>query len=246
VAKIEPAVRCVAALHSPSTGILDVPDYANVMLADIEAAGGELAFRATVESAAHRDGEFQLQVRTEDDVVEMACGLLINSAGLEAVPLASRLAARDPGQLPPARFAKGSYFSCRGRSPFRHLIYPMPNEAGLGVHATRDMGGRLRFGPDVEWVQVPEYGVEAARAKGFYSAIREYWPGLPDDSLQPDYAGVRPKIVGPGETAADFLIEGPAAHGIPGLVNLLGIESPGLTSSRAIAEHVASLLSEAA
>ena len=244
VARLEPAVRCHAALHSPSTGILDVPGYVQAMLADMEAAGSQVAYRATVQSAICRSGEFLLRIHTEDGEFEMQCGQLVNSAGLGAVSLAERLGGRDPGQLPPARFAKGSYFSCRGPNPFRHLVYPMPNEAGLGVHATLDLGGRLRFGPDVQWVQAPEYDVDVLRAEGFYASIREYWPSLPEGALQPDYAGVRPKLVGPGEPAADFLIEGPASHGIPGLVNLLGIESPGLTSSLAIAEEVAALLGE--
>ena len=141
-----------------------------------------------------------------------------------------------------AHFAKGSYFACQGVRPFRHLVYPMPNEAGLGVHATLDLDGSTRFGPDVEWISELNYDVDATRAASFYTAIREYWPGMPDGCLQPGYAGVRPKLVGEGAAAADFVIEGSEAHGIAGLVNLLGIESPGLTSSLALAERVASLV----
>jgi L-2-hydroxyglutarate oxidase LhgO len=168
----------------------------------------------------------------------LSCRELINCAGLSAPEVASRIAGLPTQYVPQARLCKGSYFSFSGRAPFRHLVYPAPESAGLGVHMTLDLAGQARFGPDVEWVDRVDYRVDPARADGFYAAIRRYWPGLPNDSLQPAYSGIRPKISGPNEPAADFRISGPAEHGIPGLVNLFGIESPGLTSCLALAAHV--------
>jgi L-2-hydroxyglutarate oxidase LhgO len=172
---------------------------------------------------------------------------VVNSAGLHAVQLATRFEGLPPTTLPQAHWARGHYFACSGRPAFSRLIYPMPDEAGLGVHVTLDLGGQMRFGPDVQWIPLAEpgaedYRVDPARAAPFADAIRRYWPALPDVALQPAYAGIRPKLSGPGDAAADFLIAGPAQHGVPGLVNLFGIESPGLTASLAIAQHVAHLL----
>jgi len=238
---LEPAVRCAAAMLSPSTGIVDVHEYMTSLHADLEAADGIVAFNAVL-AGARRDGErFEVALRSGAEASSVACRFLINSAGLDAIPLLSQIDGYPEGRHR-AWFAKGNYFSCQGAKPFRHLVYPMPNEAGLGIHATLDLAGQTRFGPDVEWVDAPNYRVDAARATDFYASIREYWPGLPDGALQPDFAGVRPKRVGPDSPAADFLLEGPAAHGVPGLVNLLGIESPGLTSSLAIADEAVGLL----
>ncbi len=170
---------------------------------------------------------------------EFDCRYLVNCAGLSAVPLLGRIEGYPADRRHRAWYAKGSYFTCAGVKPFRHLVYPMPNEASLGLHATLDLDGSTRFGPDVEWVDAIDYRVDGARAQGFYAAIREYWPALPDGALQPAYAGIRPKRVGPGAAAADFLVEGPEEHGIPGLINLIGIESPGLTSSLAIGDAIA-------
>jgi L-2-hydroxyglutarate oxidase LhgO len=170
---------------------------------------------------------------------ELESRYLVNSAGLHAVGLLDQIDGYARSGFHRAYYAKGSYFACQGARPFRHLVYPMPSEAGLGVHATLDLDGSTRFGPDVEWLDSPDYRVDAARAANFYASIREYWPGLPDGALQPAYAGIRPKLAGPGQAAADFLIEGPEDSGVPGLISLLGIESPGLTSSLAIGEEVA-------
>ena len=175
----------------------------------------------------------------------LSCRELINCAGLSAPEVASRIAGLPAQYVPEARLCKGSYFSFSGRAPFRHLVYPAPESAGLGVHMTLDLGGQARFGPDVEWVDTSITGWIQHRADGFYAAIRRYWPGLPDASLQPAYSGIRPKITGPNEPAADFLISGPAEHGVPGLVNLFGIESPGLTSCLALAERVVDALARA-
>ena len=168
---------------------------------------------------------------------------MVNAAGLGAPALARRFEGLAPALVPQAHFAKGNYFTVSGRAPFSRLVYPVPEAAGLGVHLTLDLGGQAKFGPDVQWVDsADDLVVDPARGNGFYAEVRRYWPGLPDGALIPGYAGMRPKISGPGEPARDFLIQGPADHGVPGLVNLFGIESPGLTSSLAIAEYVAALL----
>jgi L-2-hydroxyglutarate oxidase LhgO len=237
--RLEPEVRCVAALLSPSTGIIDVHEYLLALQADIEAARGIIAFNTEfVRAAGHGDG-FIATLRSGGETSDLAARILVNSAGLNAVELLGHMAGYPNGGRHRTHYAKGSYFTCQGVKPFRHLIYPMPNEASLGLHATLDLDGSTRFGPDVEWVSRLDYRVDADRTQGFYASIREYWPGLPDGALQPGYSGIRPKRVGPGEPAADFLIEGPGEHGIPGLVNLIGIESPGLTSSLAIGDEVA-------
>ncbi len=239
VAALEPAVRCAAGLWSPSTGIIDAHEYMTALEADIEANRGICVYDSELVDVIVQAGGFLANVRSGDQMDTFECRTLINSAGLDAVGLLQRIAGYPPERLRTAYFAKGNYFVCHGSRPFTHLVYPMPNEAGLGVHATLDLDGTTRFGPDVEWIPDVEYSVDAQRSAGFYAAIREYWPGLPDGSLQPGYAGVRPKLVGADAKAGDFLIEGPAEHGVAGLVNLLGIESPGLTSSLALAEVVA-------
>jgi L-2-hydroxyglutarate oxidase LhgO len=205
---------------------------------DAEAAGAAVAFGALIEGGEVTSSGFRLRIAGAEPM-ELTCSLLINSAGLHAPRLAHAMAGIPNQSIPPAYLCKGSYYTLAGRSPFSHLIYPTPEHAGLGVHLTLDLGGQARFGPDVEWIEREDYDVDLRRASGFYAAIRRYWPALPDNALQPGYAGIRPKIVGPREPAADFLISGPAAHGIPGLVNLFGIESPGLTASLAIADEVA-------
>ena len=239
IRELEPQVRCAAGLLSPSTGIVDAHELMMTLIADLEAAGGALVLRSTVLGIEVVADGFVVQIDNDGSSSELHCKHLVNCAGLRAVDLLRRITGYPPQRLRQAWYAKGNYFACQGVRPFKRLVYPMPNEAGLGVHATLDLDGTTRFGPDVEWVEEPEYDVQAARANSFYAAIREYWPGLPDNSLQPAYAGVRPKLVGPGSSAGDFEIEDAAAHGIRGLVNLLGIESPGLTSSLAIGEEVA-------
>ena len=174
--------------------------------------------------------------------MELSCRILVNAVGLHAPDVARSIAGIPSQTIPRAWLCKGSYYALSVRAPFSRLIYPVPEPGGLGVHLTLDLGGQARFGPDVEWVEREEYDVDLARADGFYAAIRRYWPGLPDGALQPGYAGIRPKISGPHEPAADFMLAGPRAHGVPGLVNLFGIESPGLTASLAIAEEVVAML----
>lgn len=237
LAKMEPALRADAALLSPSTGIIDSHGLMLALQGDLETAGGTIAFHApALGGAVTRDG-LLLQVGGAEPMTLLAASL-VNSAGHGAVALARALEGLDPSHVPDAYLCKGSYYSLPGRAPFGRLIYPVPEAAGLGVHLTLDLGGQARFGPDTEWIETLDYDVDPRRAERFYAAIRSYWPALPDASLQPAYAGIRPKISPPGAPAADFRIDGPAIHGVGGLVNLFGIESPGLTASLALADEV--------
>lgn len=239
VRAIEPEVFCLRALFSPSSGLVDSHGYMLALQGDLENAGGMVAFGARVESGRISAHGILIAVGG-DEPMELDCRLLINAAGLHACDIARRIEGLPASAVPRQFYAKGNYFALSGiKSPFRHLIYPMPEQAGLGVHATIDLGGQTKFGPDVEWVESIDYSVDASRGERFYASIRQFWPGLPDHSLVPSYCGIRPKIVGPGVEAADFVISGPREHGISGLVNLFGIESPGLTASMAIAERVA-------
>jgi L-2-hydroxyglutarate oxidase LhgO len=242
VRRLEPQVRCASGLWSPSTGIIDVHEYVIALQGDVEAAGGQIVFDSELVSAKVQAAGIRAQIRSGAASSELDWRWLINCTGLHALGLLTRIDAYPAARRRRPFFAKGSYFVCQGARPFSHLVYPMPNQAGLGLHATLGLDGVTRFGPDVEWVAAPDYAVDAARAHSFYAAIREYWPGLADGALQPAYAGVRPKLVGPDAKAADFELEGPAQHGVAGLINLLGIESPGLTSSLAIAEDVARMI----
>lgn len=245
---LEPELACTAALWSPHTGIVDSHALMLALQGDLEAAGGAVALQSTVHWARFRAGQAAVvQVASADGNFEIEADRVVNAAGLHACDLASRFEGLPSGQLPRGRYAKGSYFTLAGRSPFRHLVYPAPVDAWLGVHVTLDLAGQVRFGPDLEWLDVArpqdiDYRVDPARAAAFEQAIRRYWPGLPAGALQPGYSGVRPRIHGPGEPAPDFRIDGPAQHGVHGLVNLFGIESPGLTASLALGEHVADLL----
>lgn len=244
---LEPEVVAEAALFSPETGIVDSHAFLLALVARIEGQGGHVALRTPFLRA---DPEGQgFRVRTGGaDPAEVTAGALVNAAGLAAGAVAARIGGLAAEAIPVMRFARGCYFALAGRPPFARLVYPAPVDGGLGVHATLDLAGRVRFGPDVEWL--PEgttlgdldYRVDPARGEAFYAAVRRYWPGLKDGALSPDYAGIRPKLSGPGAAAADFVIAGPGAHGVPGLVNLFGIESPGLTASLAIAEAVAAML----
>ena len=248
---LEPALGVAGALLSPSTGIVDSHALMLALQGDIEHAGGAVVAHAPVLGGEllggerlggeGRGGPIRLRVGG-DEAMDLDCEVLVNAVGLHAPDLARSIAGIPADTIPRAYFCKGSYYSLAGRAPFSRLIYPVPEKAGLGVHLTLDLGGQARFGPDVQWVETEEYDVDIRRADGFYAAIRRYWPGLPDGALAPGYAGIRPKISGPLDPAADFVISGPAAHGIGGLVNLFGIESPGLTSSLAIAAHVAGLV----
>jgi L-2-hydroxyglutarate oxidase LhgO len=238
---MEPALSCVAAFHSPSTGIIDSHALMQAYQTDAEHAGASVVLRAPVlKGRATRDG-FTLEVGGSEPMT-LDCKLLINSAGLYAPALARRIAGIPAATIPQDYYCRGVYFTLAGRAPFKRLVYPVPEHAGLGVHLTLDMAGAARFGPDTEWIDGIDYTVDARRGDKFYAAIRTYWPGIADGALQPGYAGIRPKISGPKEPAADFVIAGPQSHGVPNLVNLFGIESPGLTASLAIADHVASLL----
>ena len=240
----EPALECLAALLSPSTGIVDSHALMLSLQGDLEHAGGLVACHIGVDSL--RASGAGIEVLMQDGTVLLARSV-VNAAGLHACQIAGYTQGLDPVHAPRAWYAKGSYFTLSGRSPFARLIYPAPDPeahlAGLGVHLTLDLGGQAKFGPDVQWTDDPDdLGVNPASAEGFYAAVRQYWPGLPEHALLPGYAGMRPKISGPHEPAADFRIDGPAVHGVPGLVNLLGIESPGLTSCLASGEQVAALL----
>lgn len=237
---MEPHLHCVGALWSPSTGILDSHALMVSLWGDLEAAGGVVALNSPLALAAYAHGAINL---VANDGTELQAALVINAAGLQACAVARQCKGMLVDTIPQARYAKGNYFTLAGRSPFTHLVYPMPEAAGLGVHLTLDLGGQARFGPDVQWVDDPaDLDVEPGRGDAFYQAIRTYWPALPDGALQPAYAGMRPKISGPGEPAADFLIQTAEVHGVPGWINLLGIESPGLTSALAIADHVVGLI----
>ncbi|MDB5370374.1 MAG: FAD-dependent oxidoreductase [Roseomonas sp.] len=235
---MEPALACTAALASPSTGIIDSHAYMLSLQGDAENAGAVFAFHAPVLSGRLLpEGGAELSVGGAEPM-ELRCALLVNAAGLHAPALAASLENMPAALVPPTYYAKGNYFTLSGRSPFTHLIYPVPVPGGLGTHLTLDLGGQAKFGPDVEWVDHIDYKVNPARGESFYAAIRRYWPGLPDASLLPGYSGIRPKIVGPGQGAQDFVVQGPREHGMPGLVNLFGIESPGLTASLALADYV--------
>jgi L-2-hydroxyglutarate oxidase LhgO len=237
---LEPALNAAGALLSPSTGIIDSHAYMLALRGDAEDAGASFAFHAPLLRATVANGRVMLDIGGEAPMA-LGCRLLVNAAGHNAPGLAAAIDMMPAERIPRAYLAKGSYFSCSARAPFSRLIYPVPVAGGLGVHLTLDMAGLARFGPDVEWIDRIDYSVDAKRAELFYPAIRRYWPGLPDGSLQPAYAGIRPKIVPPQVAAQDFVIEGPRSHGVEGLINLFGIESPGLTSSLAIADHVAEL-----
>ena len=238
---LEPQLQCVAALLSPSTGILDSHIYMLSLQADAEAHGAVFAFHAPVTDLTAVPSGMEVRCAdTMDDPIRARW--VVNSAGLGAVDLARRTAGYPLERLPRAYLAKGSYFALADRAPFSRLIYPVPQPGGLGVHLTLDLAGQARFGPDVEWVDTIGYDVDPHRSEGFYAAIRQYWPRLSDDALQPAYSGIRPKISGAGQPAVDFRVEGPTEHGVPGLVNLFGIESPGLTSSLSLAQHVANII----
>jgi L-2-hydroxyglutarate oxidase LhgO len=237
---LEPALACEGALLSPSTGIIDSHSYMLSLRGEAEAAGAALAFLAPFERGRVTPEGFEVEVGG-DAPMTLGCDMLINSAGLSATMIARLLEGMPLDLIPPAYLAKGCYFSCSAKAPFSRLIYPVPEPGGLGVHLTLDLAGQARFGPDVEWVDHIDYEVDPARGEKFYPAIRRYWPSLPDGALMPSYSGMRPKIVPPAVATQDFMIQGPTVHGVPGLINLFGIESPGLTSSLAIADYVAEI-----
>ena len=235
---LEPNLSCTGAILSPETGIIDSHALMLALQGDLESAGGMIAFHAAVEQIGRDGTQWNVRVGGAEPTM-LAVDAVVNAAGLGAQALARATEGYDPARVPPLVLAKGNYFGCLGRPAFSRLIYPAPVDGGLGTHVTLDLAGRMRFGPDVEWVEGEGYEVDPRRAESFYASIRRYWPALPDGALVPDYAGIRPKLTGPGEKAADFLIDGPAEHGLPGLVHLFGIESPGLTSCLSIAGDVA-------
>ena len=239
---LEPALACHAALMSPDTGIVDSHALMAALLADAEEAGALLALGTEVTGVTPEARGFVVHTRSGSEDFALAADRVVNAAGLWASEVAARIEGLDPAHVPQTRYARGSYYAAPGRAVFSRLIYPVPEPGGLGVHLTLDLGGAMRFGPDVEWIDAIDYRVNPTRRAHFETEIRRYWPGLPADALAPTYCGIRPKISGPGEPAADFRIDGPDRHGVPGLVNLFGIESPGLTASLAIAETVADLL----
>jgi L-2-hydroxyglutarate oxidase LhgO len=243
VQRLEPALRCVAGLLSPSTGIIDSHALMLAYQGDAEAAGATVVLRSPVLSGRVCQGGFDLRVGGEEPTA-LRCQMLVNAAGLHAPALARQIEGVPREAIPPAYFCRGVYFMLAGRAPFRRLVYPVPVPGGLGVHLTLDLAGQARFGPDVEWIPAIDYAVDPARSQAFYAAIRSYWPALSDGALQPGYAGIRPKISGPGEPAADFVVQGPEIHGVPGLVNLYGIESPGLTASLPLADLVVARLAD--
>jgi L-2-hydroxyglutarate oxidase LhgO len=246
VASLEPAVRCVAALWSPSTGIVSSHELMQALLGDLEAHGGTVACRAEVIGARLGGGAHRVAVQQDGTGSELMARMLVNAAGLEAQSVAHSFDGLPAAMIPARRLAKGHYFTLQGRAPFHHLVYPVAGGGGLGIHVTLDLAGAVRFGPDVEWVASVDYSVDERRRDAFATAIRRYYPDLDHTRLQPGYTGIRPKLAGPGEPAADFCIQGTDEHGIEGLVSLYGIESPGLTAALAIADEVAARLGVAA
>lgn len=240
--RLEPMLSCAAALLSPSTGIIDSHGYMLGLRGDAEDHGAAIALMSPFERAQVSESGFTVSVGGAEPM-SLTCRTLVNAGGLHASQIARRIEGLLPAFVPETLYAKGNYFMLTGRAPFSRLIYPAPHAHGLGVHLTLDLGGQARFGPDVEWVEDIDYAVDPRRADGFADAIRGYWPGMPDEALVPGYSGIRPKIGDPAAPAADFRIDGPEVHGVAGLINLFGIESPGLTSSLAIAAEIRSRLS---
>ena len=240
---LEPNLACSAALLSPSTGIIDSHGLMLALLGDAERNGAMLALQSPLRAARVADDGIVLTIGSGNDTdsTQLRTRLVINAAGLSATQVARCIEGFPQQHCPTPHYAKGNYYALAGRAPFSRLIYPLPEPGGLGVHLTLDLGGQARFGPDVEWLpetwaEAPDYDVDPCRSEGFYAEVRRYWPQLQDGALSPAYSGVRPKISGPDDPAADFLIQGPQEHGVPGLVNLFGVESPGLTACLAIAD----------
>lgn len=240
---MEPALFCDGALHSPSTGVVDSHNYMLALQGEAEEHGAMVVLQTEVESIAATEDGFLIRTGGEE-AMDLLAREVINSAGLDAPALARGMDGLPEEAQPDQWFAKGNYFSLSVKAPFERLIYPAPVAGGLGVHLTLDLQGRGRFGPDVEWIEEIDYSVDPSRSESFYGAIRRYWPDLPDDTLQPDYSGIRPKLSKGGKHADDFRVDGAEVHGRPGYIGLYGIESPGLTSSMAIAEHVRALLAD--
>ncbi|WP_395397146.1 NAD(P)/FAD-dependent oxidoreductase [Novosphingobium sp. BL-8A] len=235
---IEPELTCVGAIHSPSSGIVDQHDLMLALLGEAEAHGAMLVCDAAVSSITRIGSRWRMRIGE----TELEAPVVVNAAGLGAQDLASTIDALDPALVPPLHYAKGCYFSYAGRVPFTRLIYPVPGPASLGTHFTLDLGGQARFGPDIHWVEDIDYTVDPALKPEFLAAARRIWPDAEEDRLQPSYAGIRPKLAGPGMATRDFVLQGEEAHGLSGLVNLFGIESPGLTASLAIGAQVSAMI----
>ena len=240
--QLEPALQCVAAIESPDSGIVDVPELVMALIGELEQAGGRVLCETRVSAVAREGALFRVDLASGDSV---RCRRVVNAAGLSATQIAATISDLAPAHIPKLYFAAGHYYNLHRRAPFNRLIYPLPQAAGLGIHLGIDSAGRCRFGPDVRWIPAPDYRFDDGQREHFATAIRQWWPELKDDDLMPDFVGVRPKLVGPDEPSGDFVLQGPGVHGLPGLVNLFGIESPGLTSSLAIGEEVAGLLATA-
>jgi L-2-hydroxyglutarate oxidase LhgO len=238
--KIEPELSCVAALRSPSTGMVDSHAMMLAFQGDAEAHGAVIAFETPVLSGCVANDGIEIETGGASPM-RLKASLVVNAAGLGAQTLARAIDGVPQASVPPLHYAKGNYFSLLGKSPFSRLIYPVPEKGGLGVHITVDLAGQARFGPDVEWIDAINYDVDPGRCAGFYAEVRKYWPGLKGGALVPAYSGIRPKIVPQGAPNPDFVVQGPDAHGVPGYIALYGIESPGLTSAPAIAAYVAEL-----
>jgi len=238
---LEPQLACVAALESPSTGIVDSHAFMLALRGEAEDHGAAIAFRSPLLAGRIRKSGIELEVGGAEPM-RLLAQTVVNCAGLFAQDVARRIEGFPAERIPPAYYCKGNYFSLSGRSPFSRLVYPAPEAAGLGVHLTLDLAGQARFGPDVEWIERIDYDVDPGRAEVFYDAIRSYWPDLKDGALQPAYSGIRPKLQARGQPASDFLIQAPADHGVPRFINLFGIESPGLTAALAIGDHVRGLV----
>jgi L-2-hydroxyglutarate oxidase LhgO len=241
VQRLEPAVLCERALLSPSTGIIDSHGFMAALKRDAEARGAHVILNSPVVGGRVDERGIELSIGGSDPVRAL-CRVVVNSAGLYAQAVANSIEGLPKSTISPSFLAKGHYFILRGKSPFSRLVYPVPEPGGLGVHVTLDLGGQARFGPDVSWIDAIDYGLDESRAQSFYPAIRRYFPGLVEGSLQPGYTGIRPKTTPAGSPAQDFTIQGPADHGVGGLVNLYGIESPGLTAALALADHVLRLV----
>lgn len=239
---LEPELNCRSALLSPSTGVFDSHAYMLSLQGDAENCGANFAFSNTVVGGRIINGKIELDILGQSGLLKLGCKTLINAAGLGAQKIALSIKGFPPELVPPQYLAKGNYFTLTGKAPFSKMIYPIPGKASLGTHYTCDLGGQGRFGPDIQWVEEINYNVDSAQISSFCNAIRRYWPGIKDRELIPSYSGIRPKVHSADMTMADFIIQGPSIHGINSLVNLFGIESPGLTSSMAISEEVANSL----
>ena len=244
VANLEPEIRCRAGLLSPSTGIVDSHNLMLSLQGDLEAAGGSVAVLSKFASGSIADNGIKLSVKSGSESLDIRARAVINAAGLYATEVAGDIAGLDPRHVLRTRYAKGTYFVLQRKSPFKHLIYPMPRGTWLGIHVTLDMAGQTRFGPDEEWITKIDYRLDASRAGIFAEAIETYWHAITEDAIAPGYVGIRPKIVDQRDPPGDFVIQSAKQHGVDGLINLYGIESPGLTSSLAIAEEVAGMLCE--